>query len=46
MSKNSFEAWSTMDFTIGSDKRKYGKLINDFSIQYAIKNNQYLKTLQ
>ena len=30
----------------GSDKIKYGKLIHDFSIQYAVKNHQYLKTLQ
>ena len=30
----------------GSDKRKYAELIHDFSIQYAIKNGQYPKTLQ
>ena len=29
-----------------SDQRKYGELIHDFSIQYAIKNNKYTKTLQ
>ena len=30
----------------GPDKRKYGELIYDFSIQYAIKNYQYPITLQ
>ena len=29
-----------------SDKRKYGELRHDLSIQYAIKKNQYPKTLQ
>ena len=44
--KNAFEAWSTMVSTRGPDKRKYGKLMHDFSIQYTIKNNQYTKPLQ
>ena len=30
----------------GSDKRKYGELIHDLSIQYTINNNKYPKTLQ
>ena len=30
----------------GSDKRKYGELIHGLSIQYAIKNDKYPKTLQ
>ena len=34
-----------MIFMIGSDKVKYGELIHDLSIQYAIKNDQYPKTL-
>ena len=29
-----------------SDKIKYGELIHDFYIQYAIKNGQYPYTLQ
>ena len=44
--KNSFEVWSEFVFMRGSDKRKYAELIHDFSIQYAIKNGQYPKTLQ
>ena len=36
MKKNEFEAWSTMVFMRVSDKRKYGELIHDFTIQYAI----------
>ena len=44
--KELFGAWSTMVFMRGPDKIKYGGLILDFSIQYAIKNNQYTKTLQ
>ena len=35
-----------MVFMRGSYKIKYGELINYFSIQYVIKNNQCLKTLQ
>ena len=35
-----------MVFMRGSDKRKYWELIHDFSIQYAINNNQYTKILQ
>ena len=46
MKKNEFAAWSTMVFMRGLEKRKYGELIHDLSIQYAIKNNQYRKTLQ
>ena len=46
MNKNAFEAWPTMVFMRGSDKRKYGELIHDLSIHYAIKNDQYPKTLQ
>ena len=30
----------------GTDKRKYWELIHDFSIQYAINNDQYPKTIQ
>ena len=41
MKKNAFGAWSTMVFIIVSDKRKYRKLIHDFLIQYAIKNDKY-----
>ena len=44
--KHIFEAWSTMVFMRISDKRKYGELIHDFSIQYAIRNDGYKKTLQ
>ena len=44
--KNAFEVWSTMVFMRGSDKRKYQELVHDFSVQYAIKNDQYPKTLQ
>ena len=43
MNKNVSEAWSTVVFMRGSDKRKYGELINDFSILYVIKNDQYLR---
>ena len=46
MKKNTFKAWSTMVSMRGSDKRKYGESIHNFSIQYLIKNNQYPKTLQ
>ena len=46
MKKNAFESWSTMVFMRESYKRKYGELIHDFSIQYAIRNNKYPKTLQ
>ena len=46
MKENAFEAWSTMVFVRGSYQRKYGELIHDSSIQYAINNNQYPKTLQ
>ena len=35
-----------MFFMRGLDKRKYGEFIYDFFIQYAIKNNQYPKTIQ
>ena len=38
MKISSFEYWPTMVFIRGSDKRKYGELIRDFSIQYVIKN--------
>ena len=41
MKKNEFEAWSTMFFMRISDKRKYGELIYDFSIKYAINNYKY-----
>ena len=44
--KHSFEVWSTMVFMRGLDKIKYGELIHDLYIQYAIKNYQYPKTLQ
>ena len=44
--KNAFEAWSTILFIRESDKIKYVELIHDYSIQYAINNNKYLKTLQ
>ena len=44
--KNVFEVWSKIVFMRGSDKRKYGELIHDLSIQYAINNDQYPKTLQ
>ena len=43
MNKNASEAWLTVVFMRGSDKRKYRELINDFSIWYVIKNDQYLK---
>ena len=43
MKKNEFEAWSTVVFMRGLDKRKYGELIHDLSIKYAIKKNQNLK---
>ena len=33
-------------FVRGTDKRKYWELIHDFSIQYAINNYQYPKTIQ
>ena len=33
--ENTFESCPTMVLTRGSDKIKYGELINDFSIQYA-----------
>ena len=46
MKKTIFEAWSMMVFMRRPDNRKYGELIHDFSIQYAIKNYQYPKTLQ
>ena len=46
MKKNAFETCSTTVFMRRSDKREYGDLIHDFSIQYVIKNNQYPKTLQ
>ena len=46
MKKNVFEACLTMAFMRGSEKRKYGDLIHDLSIQYAFKNDQYTKTLQ
>ena len=46
MKTNAFEARSTLVFTRGPDKRKYGELIHDISIRYAIKNNQYPKTPQ
>ena len=36
--KNAFEAWSTMFFMRALDKRKYGELIHDSSIQDVIKN--------
>ena len=35
-----------MVFMRGSEKWKYGELIHALSIQYAIKNGQYPKTLQ
>ena len=35
-----------MVFVIVSDNIKYGELIHDLSIQYAIEKNQYLKTMQ
>ena len=41
--KDAFEACSAMFFMRGSDKRKYGELIHDFSIHYAIKKYKYLK---
>ena len=44
--KNVFEAWSTMVFMRGLDKRKYGELIHDLSIQYKIKNDQYTEKFQ
>ena len=43
MNKNTFEAWSTIILTRVSSKRKYRKLKGGFSIQYVIKNHQYLK---
>ena len=46
MKTNGFEAWSTIVFMRGLDKRKYGELIHDFSIKYTIKKNQNLKTLK
>ena len=46
MDKYSFEACSTMVFMRGSEKRNDEESIHDFSIQYVIKNNKYLKTLQ
>ena len=46
MNKNAFEVWSTMLFMKGSDKRKYGEFVHDFSIQYEMKNYQYPKTMQ
>ena len=45
MERKSFELWTMMLFMIGSDKRKYDKLIHDFSIQYVVKNDQYPKTM-
>ena len=44
--KNAFEIWLPMVFMRDPDKIKYGELINDFDIQYAIKNDKYPKTLQ
>ena len=44
--KTAFEAWSMMVFMSGSEKRNYGELIHDFSIQHTINNDQYSKTLQ
>ena len=44
--KKSFQAWETMVFTRCLDKRKYGELIHDLSIQYEIKRDQYLKSPQ
>ena len=44
--KNSFKVWSEMVFKKGSDQSKYGELIHAFSIQYAIKNSKYPKTIQ
>ena len=35
-----------MVFTRVSYKRKHGEWTHDFSIQYAIKNDKYPKTLQ
>ena len=35
-----------MVFTRVPDKIKYGELVNNFSIQYAIKNDQYPEKLQ
>ena len=35
-----------MVFMRGPDKRKYGELIHDFPIRYAINNDQYPKTIQ
>ena len=46
MKKHSFQAWSKMVFVRGSDKIKYAELIPGLSIQYAIKNNKYPKTIQ
>ena len=46
MKRFSFETWPTVVFVRVSDKRKFGELIHDLSIQYVIKNDQYLKTLQ
>ena len=46
MKKNAFEAWSTMVFMRGSDKRNDGKLLHYLSIKYAINIDQYTKTLQ
>ena len=46
MKINEFETLSTMVLLRGSDNRKYGELIHDFSIQHASKNNQYTEKLQ
>ena len=46
MEKNAFEVWSNMVVMRGPDKIKHGELIHDFYIKYAIKNYQYMKTLQ
>ena len=43
---NIFEAWLEVVLMRGPDKRKYGELIYDLSIQYEIRNNRYLKTFQ
>ena len=46
LKKTAFETYTTAIFMANGDRSKYGQLIDGFSTQYALGNDQYPRTLQ